>query len=90
MVIDQNPANPPAPVGSQAPPSPQARAESRREAIQKSFTKSREGKSFPEAPAKPGHNRPPEPLEPAPGGAATQRKDAAAGRRHRPAPAAVG
>jgi hypothetical protein len=66
VVIDQNPANPPAPIGSQAPPSPQARAESRREAIQKSFAKSREGKSFPEAPAKPGHNRPPEPLEPAP------------------------
>jgi len=62
VVIDQNPANPPAPVGSQAPPSPQARAESRREAIQKSFAKSREGKSFPEAQAKPGHNRPPEPL----------------------------
>jgi hypothetical protein len=62
VVIDQNPANPPAPVGSQAPPSPQARAESRREAIQKSFTKSREGKAFPEAQAKPGHNRPPEPL----------------------------
>src|SRR4051812_19951386 len=62
VVIDQNPANPPAPIGSQAPPSPQARAESRREAIQKSFAKSREGKSFPEALAKPGHNRPPEPL----------------------------
>ena len=69
VVVDQNPVNTPAPVGSQAPPRPpgeatsHGRPESRREAIQRAFAKSREGVELPAAKARIGHNQPPEPIE---------------------------
>ena len=69
VVVDQNPVNTPAPVGSQAPPRPpgeataHGRPESRREAIQRAFAKSREGVELPPAKARIGHNQPPEPIE---------------------------
>lgn len=69
VVIDQNPVNSPAPVGSQAPPrapgaqKPSGRPESRREVIAAAFAKSRQGVEHPVAKAKIGHNQPPEPVE---------------------------
>ena len=59
--INPNPVNPPAPIGSQAPPArdPQGRREATRETIRKAFQRASDP-----GPAKPamGHNRPPEPM----------------------------
>jgi hypothetical protein len=73
-VIDQNPVNPPQPVGSQAPEKPaeapvKSGPEARREAIQRAFDRANNPKDAkaPQRPApkaaeaKPGHNQPPEP-----------------------------
>ena len=69
VVVDQNPINQPAPIGSQAPPrgegeyrKPAGRPESRRETIARAFESTREGVEFPAAKARVGHNQPPEPV----------------------------
>ena len=61
--VNPNPVSAPAPVGSQAPAKPEAPPTSRREAIQRAFSKV-DTRPKPEA-AKPkiGHNQPPEPID---------------------------
>jgi len=61
--VNPNPVSAPAPVGSQAPAKPEAPPTSRREAIQRAFSKV-DTRPKPEA-ARPkiGHNQPPEPID---------------------------